>query len=342
VHVQDVKLEKATGLSFRVTVDVAPEFQLPRYKKVTVRENPVKVEDQEVEAAFSGLLNGCAKFEDATGRGVKDSDLVRVDYKGQCDGKTVSEMTPDNAGLGEGKDFWVLCGGREFLPGFSGGLMGAAINESREVKVRFPADYPVKALAGQDAVYAVAVKGIRQKILPALDAEFFKQFEVESAEALRAKIRKDMLTHAEHVEKNRQKEELAAFLLKETDFDLPASIVEEETNQAVRNMVQRFARQGASREQIVERRDDIVNAATTSSKDRVKLSYILSRIATEEKVEVQDSEVESRIASLASQYGMSENTFRAELDKRNGVEGLRSDVRQEKTMDILLEQAKKK
>jgi len=105
--------------------------------------------------------------------------------------------------------------------------------------------------------------------------------------------------------------------------------------------VQKFARQGASREQIVEHRDDILNAATTSSKDRVKLSYILSRIAAEEKVEVQDSEMEARIASLAMQYGMTTAAFRAELDKRNGVEGLRSDVRGEKTMDILLQQAKK-
>ena len=341
VDVRDVKWEKATGLSFRVTVDVAPEFTLPKYRKITVRENPVKVEDKEVEATFTRIMDGFAKFEDATGRAVKDGDLIRVDYKGQCGGKAVSELTPENAGIGEGKDFWAHCGEREFLPGFNEGLLGAAVDETREITVRFPADYPVKAVAGKEGTYTVAVKAIRQKVLPELNAEFLKQFEVESEEELRARIRKDMLAHAGNVERNRQKEEIAAFLLKETDLDLPASIIEQETNLAVRSMVQKFARQGASREQIVEHRDEIVNAATTSSKDRVKLSYILSRIATEEKVEVQDGEVEARIASLAAQYGMSTDKFMAELDKRNGVEGLRSDIRGEKTMDVLLEQAKK-
>jgi trigger factor len=342
VDVQDVKMEKTQGLTFRVTLDVAPEFKLPKYKKIPLKENPVQVEDKEVDAAFKRLLDGYARFEDTADRPVKDGDLVRVDYKGQCDGKTVAEMTPDSAGLGEGKDFWVLCGDREFLPGFNAGLLGGATNEQREIKIRFPADYHVKAVAGKEATYTVLIKAIRQKILPEINAEFLKQFEVDSEATLRDRIKKDMLAHAEKSEKDRQKDEIAAFLLKETEFDLPSSVVEQETNLAVRSMVQRFARQGASREQIVERQDDIVNAASKSSKDRVKLSYILSRIASEEKQEVQDSEVDARVELLAKHYDMPVEKFKEELEKRNGMEGLRSDIRQEKTMDFLLEHAKKK
>ena len=342
VDVQDVKLDKAKGLTFRVTVDVAPEFKLPKYKKFAVKENPVEVADKDVDAAFGRLLDGYARFEDVSNRAVGDGDLVQIDYKGRCDGKTVTEMTPDNAGLGEGADFWTLCGDREFLPGLNKGLIGAAINDRREIKVVFPADYHVKAVAGREAAYEVLIKAIRQKILPEINAEFLKPFEVDSREALRERIRKDMIEHAEKAEKDRRKDEIATFLLKETEFDVPTSIVEQETNLAVRSMVQRIARQGATREQIVERRDDIVNAASKTSKERVKLSYILNRIAAEEKVEVSDGEVESRVESLAKYYEMPKDKFKAELDKRNGVEGLRSDIRSEKTMDFLLEQVKRR
>jgi trigger factor len=116
--------------------------------------------------------------------------------------------------------------------------------------------------------------------------------------------------------------------------------VEQETNATARGMVERIARQGATQEQILQQRDAIVNTAAQSSRDRVKLSYIMSRIADEESIEVEEAELDARIEALGKRYGLSAERFRSELEKRNGIEGLKSDIRSEKTMDFLMEHAK--
>jgi len=340
VDVADVVLDKSKGLTFKATVDVAPHFKLPRYRKIALKGNPVKVTDDDVEKAVQGLRERLARFEDVSGRNVARGDLVRIDYGGTCDGRPVAELAPEQPGLGEGKDFWALVGDPEFLPGFAAGMEGAGSEESREIKIAFPADYHVKAVAGKEAVYTMTVKGVREKVLPAFDAELFKQVEVESEQALRDKAREELEQNAGETEKERLKEEIARYLLEKTNFDLPQSLVDREKGEAARSIVQRMAMQGGTREQIEARKDDILSSAEQSSVSRVKLSYILERIANEEKIEVEDGEVDKRIEEMAASRGWTAERLRSEMEKRGGTEWVGDEIRGQKTLDALLGMAK--
>jgi trigger factor len=283
-----------------------------------------------------------SRFEDVKDRPVGSGYLAMIDYSGTIGGAPIAKLSGDAAGIGEGKDFWMFIGEPEFLPGFSAALTGMAINETKAVKTSFPADFKVKAVAGKEAEYSVHVKAVRTHIIKEIDADFLKQMEVDSAEALRAKIRNELLESGRKREDYRLKEEIAKALLEKADFDLPKSVVDHETAVTARNIVERIAMQGGTREQIEQRRNDILSEATQTSTDRVKLSYILSRIADEEKIEVQDAEIDGRIEAMAVRYNMSAGRFRAEIEKRDGMDKLRSDIRAEKTLDVLLQGARAK
>jgi len=342
ISVKDVELRGGDGMSFKVTVDVPPDFKLPRYKKIVLKDVRFEVTAEECQQAIERLRDSRARYEDVTGRPVQSGDLVLVDYSGVAEGVPLAQkVSGDASGLAEGKDFWVLVDGQfEFLPGFANGLVGAAVGEERAVKVVFPRDHRMAGLAGLEAIYTVRIKRIRERRRPALDADFFKQFEVDSEEALRDKVRALLSEAAARRRKEALRDQLTARLLEETEMDIPQSVVEEETNDAVRQIVRRIVSQGATLENVLQQRETIRNTATKLSTDRVKLAYILDRIATEEKIEVQESEVEERLAALAQQYGVTVDQLRAELDKRNGWESLHSDVLAEKTLNFLLEHAK--
>ena len=340
VSVGDVSFEKAAGLTFDVTLDVAPEFKLPRYKRISLKRQAVEIADKDVDDAIQRVREQASRFEDVEGRAVAEGDLAQVDYRGESDGEPVASFAPDSSGIGEGEDFWVMVGEPEFLPGFNTGLIGAMPGESRSVTVQFPADYNVDAVAGKSADYTVEVKKIRERVPAAIDEAFLKQFEVEDENALRRKIREQLQETGENTEKARLKEEIVQFLLAKTKLDLPQSVVQQETQLTVRNMLQRLSMQGATREQIEAQRDDIMNSASETSTDRVRISYILSRIGDAEDVNVEDNELEEHIASLAVRYRMTAEKMRGELEKNDRIESLRSDVRAEKTLDLLLEKAK--
>jgi FKBP-type peptidyl-prolyl cis-trans isomerase (trigger factor) len=120
---------------------------------------------------------------------------------------------------------------------------------------------------------------------------------------------------------------------------MPQSVIDQESRLMARTMVQQIAARGATREQIEAQREVILTEATRSSHDRVKLRYILSRIAEEENIHCEDGELEKRIEAMAAQYGMSAGQLKSELEKRNGIESVKNDIRTDKTMDFLVASA---
>jgi trigger factor len=220
-------------------------------------------------------------------------------------------------------------------------LENVSIGDSLTVDVAFPDDYDNASVAGKKAVYSVSVKGVRKRTLPTLDEEFLKRFDVESEEALRARIRTDLEEAAVAREEGRLKEEISKFLLDKTDMELPESLVEQETNAVVRDMLTRAAQQGGSREMFEQHRDEILGSASQSARDRVKLSYIIDRIASEEEIAIEDADVDAHLELMAQRYGMTVDRIRPELEKHDeGLRNLRTEVRGNKVMTFLLEHAK--
>jgi trigger factor len=341
VNVRDVTLRKGEPFAMTVTVDVPPDFSLPRYRSIPVKASTISVSDADLDDAYRRFLDRFARFEEvASARAVAKGDLALVDYAGACDGKPLEAVSADCRDVASGRDAWVLVDQPEFMPGFTEGLAGMNIGETRTLSVAFPADYHVKSVAGKQTSYTVTVKKLREKRPAEVNEEFLKGVGVDSEAALRDRLREQMLHAAQERDLNQRREQVARFLLSETKMDVPPSVVEQEIQMTVRNMVKRIVAQGGTREQIAENRASIMDTATRTSLDRVKLGYILSKIAEEEKIEVAEDEVDARLAAMAPQFGMDSAQLRAVLEKRNGLDGLRAEMREEKAMAAVLAQAK--
>ncbi len=343
VDVSDIQIDKQLPLTFKVTLDVMPEFQIPAYAGIPVKSRPVEVKDEEVDKVVTGIRDRQARFEAVTGRAAGKGDVVEVDYTATCDGKPMSEVAPENPELGQGKDFWVLVGDDMplFLPGMPAKLEGMEIGAEREMEIAFPEDYRVKAVAGRKALYKVAARGLREKRLPEMDEAFFKAMGVQSLEDLKVKIRENLLDAAQSTEKNRQRDEIVKWLLESTDLkDLPQTLVEEEARHIIQDVVQENMRRGVGKDEIESNREEIFNRAAQSSTERVKLNYILTRIADEKKIEVGEADVDARLAEMAARYHMPPQKIRAEMEKRDALRGMKGNLRMEKTLDALLAEAK--
>ena len=69
------------------------------------------------------------------------------------------------------------------------------------------------------------------------------------------------------------------------------------------------------------------------------MSYILSRIADELKVEVTEEAMDRRLARLAVRYRMEPSALRDMMEKNNRLEEVRGDLRAEMTLDKLVSKA---
>jgi trigger factor len=340
VNVKDPQVVRGHGVTLEVTVDVAPDFALPSYKGIPVKGEATAVGVEDVDKAYQRLIDGYSRYQDVAGRPVRRGDMAMLDYSGQCEGKPVAELGPECAGVGEGSNFWALVGEPEYLPGLAEGMIGMSVGETRPLLSNFPPDYPVKAMGGKSVEYTLKLVALREKLPPEVNAEFLKPFGIDSVETLRERIREDLVSAGEERERDRRRAAIAHYLLANTEVPVPQSIVEQETNQAVRNMVRRITQQGATRQQLTEHRDTILETASKSSTERVKLGYVLARIAENESIDVSEKEVNEQVAAMAVRSQMGVTEFRAHLEKNNAMEGVKSEMRAERTMGWLLEQAK--
>ena len=133
-------------------------------------------------ARSSGSATGFTKLEPVE-RAAADGDVLLVDFEGLRDGKAFEG--------GKASDYLLELGGGQLIEGFEEQLTGAEAGEERKVEVTFPEDYQAEELAGEDAVFTVEVKEVREKVLPELDDDFASEAsEFETLEELRADIAK--------------------------------------------------------------------------------------------------------------------------------------------------------
>ena len=340
LDVKEKELAEAQPFAFTITLDVQPSFDLPTYKGLAIEGQAVAVGDQDVDDVLDNIRNQNARYDEVQGRALSKGDLAHIDYTGLIGGQPVETVAAKAKGMGEGKDFWLMADEEnEFLPGLAAGLIGAQVGETRTVEITFPSEFVEPALAGQKAAYTVTVKAIREKKLPALDEEFIKAVGAESVEGLKSRVREDLVRMREDNEKRRQQNEVARLLLENTVLDLPESVLQEETRQQVYEMVRQSQTRGASKEDIEHRKEELFDTAARTASDKVKLRYILRRIAREEKIDCTADEVEARMAMLARSWGVALEKLRTDMQKKNALNQVQEDVILNKTLVWLRDQA---
>ncbi|MGA3268868.1 MAG: trigger factor [Verrucomicrobiota bacterium] len=332
--IEEIQFGRGQALQFAATIETAPEFPVPEYKGLPVKREIKSVTDADVERALDLLRQQHIKFE-TVAREARPGNIVVVNYTGTCDGKPISDTAPTATGLTERKSFWVDIGPQAFLPGFAEQLTGTKAGDRRTIAVDFPADFATKELAGKKGVFEVEMVEVKEKVLPPMDDSLAKLYGAENLEKLRAGVRKDLENELNYAQAREVRTQIVRGLLDRVNFELPETVVAQETRHAVYDIVQHNTKRGVTRETIEKQKEEIYSAATHNAKERVKLSFLIQRIAEKEGLQVSQEEILKRAQSLAVMYQIPLEKFLKDLQKRNGVAELYEQILHDKTLDLL-------
>lgn len=337
--IEEIQFGRGQALQFAATIETAPEFQLPEYKDLPVKRETTSVTDADVERAMD-LLRGRQTDFKTVDRPAATGDVAVVNYTGTTNGKPITDVAPTAKGLTEQKNFWVNLDSTSFIPGFGEQLIGTKAGDKRTVNVDFPADFVTPQLANQKGVYEVEVVEVKEKVLPPLDEAFAKSYGAESLEKLRTGVRTDLENELSYKKNNSIKNQLMQQLLSRVNFELPESVVKQETRNVVYNLVRENQKRGVTKEAIESQKDQIYSAAEGSAKLRVKGNFLLQKIAEKEDIKVSQEEVAQRIQQLAAMYQIPPDQFIKDLQQRNGIVEIYDQIASEKTLDFLQKNAK--
>jgi trigger factor len=332
--IEEIQFGRGQPLQFAATVETAPEFELPEYKGLPARVEARAVTEADVDRALDVLRAQRVTYR-TVDRAVASGDVAVVDYTGQCEGKRITEIAPTAMGLTEKKGFWVEVGNNSFIQGFSEQLLGAKAGEKRTVTVDFPADFVTPQLAGKRGVYEVDVTEVKEKVLPPLDDELARAYEAQNLDTLRQGVRRDLENELTHKRSTSIRGQLVQALLGRVQFDLPETSVAEETRHRVFDIVNSNQRRGASREQIEQHKDRIFSAAEQGAKERVKLAFLVQKIAEKEEIKVSQEEISRRLAQIAVANQVPVEKLLKDLRERNALIEVYDQVMTDKVMDFL-------
>jgi trigger factor len=337
--IEEIQFGRGQNLQFAATIETAPEFQLPEYKGLAVKRETKSVTDADVERALNLLAQQHTKFE-TVARELKMGDVAVVNYTGTSDGKPLTEIAPTAKGLTEQKNFWVDVAPGTFIAGFAEQLIGAKAGDQRTVNIDFPADFVTKELAGKKGVFEVEVVEVKEKVLPPIDDALAKVFGAENLEKLNAGVRLDLENELKFSQVKAVRSQIISALMAQTNFDLPESAVANETKNVVYNIVQENTKRGVGRELIEKEKDQIYSAAATSAKERVKIAFLIQRIAEKEQISVSQDEVLQQVQAMSQTYQIPPDKLIKDLQKRNGINEIYDQISREKVMTFLENNAK--
>lgn len=343
VDAQPGELAAGQPAEIRFTVDVRPQFDLPAYDSLETEVAPTEASEQEVEQAIESMRSERADFRVADRPSAK-GDFVKLSYEGTLDGKPIADLSPDRPIYGRAPQTWEEVEGSQegLIPGLGSHLAGLKAGEKRTVAITFPAEFTaLPALAGATADYAVEVLEVRERVLPEIDAEFLKSHQAESVDELRTNVRNSLRMQKEYQNRSAQRRQVTEALVSRVEFELPASLIDLETQDVLRQFIEENMRRGVPQEQFEKDKKQLYDGARKAASARVKTQLILGRIADQEGIKLNENDMNAYIYRESMRSGISADKFVKQLSKHpEQLRSMQQNVILDKTVEFLVSKAK--
>lgn len=299
-------LDKGKSYTYEAEMEVRPQIEPKNYLGVKIRKRKVDISKDEIEAELDHLREAKAHLvpveDDAS---VEKGIVATIDFDGTIDGK------PFQGGTAKGYVF--ECGKGTLLSDFEQKILGMKKGEERSIEVVYPADYHAGNLAGKKSAFRVTVQALHRKELPNLDDEFAKDLGKENLDLVRKEMEGLISRRKEADHRGHYADELMEKLLSVHAFDVPARLVDEESE-----------RSKISKEEATK---------------RTRSRFLLETIAMKESLRVETKEVEARIQQLARLHRKPVDEVRKFYMEQRLVPALVAEILWEKTLAFLLDKA---
>ena len=330
--IEVTSLDDGKQLAFTAEVDVRPEIALPDLTGVAVTVDDVSVSDEEVDAELDSLRE---RFATLTGveRPVQSGDYVSIDIVAQIDGAEVEGGSASNLSYEVGRD--------DLVDGLDDAITGKDAGES----VTFDTTLQSGDHADDQAEVTVTVKSVKEKELPTVDDEFASlASEFDTVAELRADLRTRLERAKAFVQGSQARDRLLEQLLDTVDFPLPDSAIQAEVDYREHEIVHALEHDDAAFDEFLKRqgqtREEFTDQLRESARKSVKAQFLLDAIADADQVEVGEAELTEYLVRQAGRYNMPPQEFANQLVEAGNLPALMADVRRNKALAAVLQEAK--
>lgn len=332
---EKLAVEDAKPFVYELTLETRPKVEVKSYEGLKIKKPKVTAEEKDVEAVLRGYQESKADLVPVEDGIAKEGDQIVADLTLMVADKAVDTAENNALFLTDDISFYGI-----ELKDYHKAVAGKKTGETVDFPVKLPAEFPEKAHAGKDALIRTALKGVKRKLLPAIDADFAKKhFDMDSVDELKADIAKKIVREKEEVAKAEMGRKLVEDLVIANDFPMPEGLITSGAEEALQRLQMDLTMKGTAEEEIAKTLEKERTASKENMTKALKAHFILEHLATKEKVFVTEEQVEERVGRIAQQYGRWPHEMKQYLEQQGLLSQLRRSMREELVREFLLSKA---
>ncbi len=328
------------NVAFDATFEVYPEIVIGDLSGAEVEQVKSDVTDVEIDKTIDILRKQRVHFhvkgeQGAHGDGGADQsaqngDRVTVDFVGKIDGV-------EFAG-GKAEGFVFVLGEGRMLPEFETATLGLKAGESKTFPLAFPEDYHGKDVAGKTAEFTITVSKIEWAHLPEVDADFAKMLGVEDGniEKMRSDIKENLEREVRGRVKAKTKESVMDALVKAVSFDVPQSLVAQDTERLAEMTRQDMAQRGMNVKDVPFPKE----LFAAQAERRVRLGLILAELVKTNSLQATADQIKAQVEDFAQSYEDPQQVVKYYYSERNRLAEVEALVLEENVVNYVLGKAK--
>ncbi len=323
------KYEEGQEFSYQVELDELPKIELATLTDVAFEQPQVEITDLDIHTVLERMREQNPQWK-AVERACQDKDKVMMDFEGSIDG----ELFPG----GKAEGFGLVLGSGGMIPGFEEPIIGMSKGDEKDITVTFPAEYHAKELAGKEATFKIVVHEVLEPALADLDEAFAQQFGIKEGgmDALKKDVKGNMERELKMKINTQMKEIVFTKLLEMHAFDLPVSLLVEETAN-MRRLLEQGAANSLKRPGLDAITEDNLEEEANR---RVHLGLLIAHIIEAKGIKADMNRISERIFEMASVYEQPEQIAAWYLQNENARKEVESMVLEDQVLDWILSEAK--
>jgi len=330
----DIKLPDEGNLTYTFQVEVQPEFMIPDLTTLTVKRPKIDIKEENIDQAMNNLREQQGALVPVEDRGVEPKDYLTADVHVKVDGEIVAHQHDAQLVARPGRIAGIEVADLEQQ------LAGMRPGETRTIKVHAPETHPNEQMRGKDAEIEVALKDIKRLELAEITPAFLADLGFQTEDELRQALREQMVQKINEDIATAMREQVNRYLLDNTLLDLPQKLTGRQADRIVSRRAVDLMMRGMPREQVEGNIERLRTGAAEEGARELKLFFILQKLANDMNIDVDEGELNGRVATMAIQRGVRPEKLKQEMSKDGSLANLYVQLREQKAIDRVLEQAK--
>jgi trigger factor len=336
-ELENVEVREGHDLSFDVDVEVMPEFDLPKLEGLDIMKPTFEIPDSMIDDEVKKFQINEGRLETRevpepgdylTGHGImKGADGTEFyNIKG-----AVVQVPPADKG-GKGMILGVM------VEDFSKQIGLPKAGETVKINATGPESHEVEAVRGAKLTITFQVERC-DRIIPADLGEIISRYGFTDEAALKEAIRSRLEQRGLIQQTAAMRQQVARYLLDNTTMELPERLSAQQAARTLQRQRLELMYRGHEATQIEEHMAELRANSAALAQGELKLFFILSKAGDQLHIQVNEAEMNGRIAQIAAERNIRPEMLRQELINRNQVGGIFQQLREHKTFDAILSKA---